>query len=108
MLIRTKITVKVNKSAPNIPCSHQTLNLDNSSKKRNSKKSFQFRIQRWMSFLMILLAFLYNEYIDQPKLTERKNPFEYIVPPPTSGSEQRAMRDFKLATHQCIVNNCQK
>ena len=37
-----------------------------------------------MSFLMIPLAFLYDEYIDRPKLSEQqKNPFEYIVPPPS-------------------------
>ena len=36
---------------------------------------------------MIPLTFLCDEYIDRPKLTEqKKNPFEYIVPPPpTSG-----------------------
>ena len=34
---------------------------------------------------MIPLTFLYGEYIDRPKLSEQKNPFEYIVPPPTSG-----------------------
>ena len=34
---------------------------------------------------MIPLTFLYDEYIDRPKLSEQKNPFEYIVPPPTSG-----------------------
>ena len=39
---------------------------------------------------MIPLTFLYDEYIDRPKLTEQKNPFEYIVPPPTSGSEQKS------------------
>ena len=34
---------------------------------------------------MIPLTFLCDEYIDRPKLTEQKNPFEYIVaPPPTS------------------------
>ena len=38
MLIRTKITLKVNKSELNIPCSHETLNLDNSSKKAKLKK----------------------------------------------------------------------
>ena len=38
-LIPIKITVKVNKSEPNIPCSHETLNLDNSSKKTKSKKN---------------------------------------------------------------------
>ena len=38
---------------------------------------------------MIPLTFLYDEYIDQPKLSEQKNPFEYIVPPSSQvGSEQ--------------------
>ena len=32
---------------------------------------------------MMLLTILYDDYIDRPKLTEQKNPFEYIVPPPT-------------------------
>ena len=32
---------------------------------------------------MIPVSFLYDEYIDRPKLTEqKKNPVEYIVPPP--------------------------
>ena len=30
---------------------------------------------------MIPLTTLYNEYIDRPKFSEQKNPFEYIVPP---------------------------
>ena len=36
---------------------------------------------------MMPLTFLYDEYIDRPKFTEqkKKNPFEYIVPSPTSG-----------------------
>ena len=34
---------------------------------------------------MIPLTNLYEEYIDRPKCSEQKNPFEYIVPPPTSG-----------------------
>ena len=34
---------------------------------------------------MMLLTILHDEYIDRPKLTEQKNPFQYIVPPPTSG-----------------------
>ena len=38
-----------------------------------------------MSFLMIPLTFLYDEYIDRSKLCEQKNPFEYIVPSLTSG-----------------------
>ena len=43
-------------------------------KKRNSKKSFLLRILRWMRFLMIPLSFLYDEYIDRPKLSEQKKP----------------------------------
>ena len=38
MLIRTKITLEVNKIEPRIPCSHETLNLDKSSKKNKLKK----------------------------------------------------------------------
>ena len=34
---------------------------------------------------MIPLTFFYDEYIEQPKWSEQKNQFEYIVPPPTSG-----------------------
>ena len=34
---------------------------------------------------MIPLTILYDDYIDRPKLTEQKNPFEYIVPPLTGG-----------------------
>ena len=36
---------------------------------------------------MILVSTLYDEYIDRPKLTEqkKKNPVEYIVPPPSRG-----------------------
>ena len=34
---------------------------------------------------MIPLTFVYDEYINRSKLSEQKNPFEYIVPPPTSG-----------------------
>ena len=40
---------------------------------------------------MIPLTILYDEYIDRPKLTEQKNPVEYIVPPSPLkwGSEQQ-------------------
>ena len=37
---------------------------------------------------MIPLTTLYDEYIDRSNLTEQKNPFEYIVPPTSRGSEQ--------------------
>ena len=38
---------------------------------------------------MILVSTLNDEYIDRPKLSEQKNPFEYIVTPPQVGSEQK-------------------
>ena len=31
---------------------------------------------------MIPVSTLFDQYIDRPKLTEQKNSFEYIVPPP--------------------------
>ena len=37
---------------------------------------------------MLSLTTLYDEYIDRPKLSEQRKPFEYIVPPPQEGSEQ--------------------
>ena len=40
---------------------------------------------------MIPLTTLYFEYIDRSKLTEQKNPFECILPPPSRGSEQQYM-----------------
>ena len=40
MLIRTKIKLKVNKSEPIIPCSHENLNLGNSSKTNVIQKIF--------------------------------------------------------------------
>ena len=55
------------------------------TKLQNIQNSFSFRILRWTSFLMIPITFLYDEYIDRPKLSEPKKPFEYIAPPPTSG-----------------------
>ena len=40
MFIRTEIKLKMNKSEPNIPCSQETLNLKNSSKKTKIKQIF--------------------------------------------------------------------
>ena len=57
--------------------------------KRKSKKSFYFHILRCTSFLMIPVSTMGDEYIDRPKLTEQKKPFEYIVPTPQEGSEQK-------------------
>ena len=44
---------------------------------------------------MLSLTFLYNLYIDRPKLSE-KNPFEYIVSPPTRGSERKSNKKAKI------------
>ena len=83
IIIRIKISLKVNKSDPNIPSAHVTLNLDNSSKKSKFKSLFYFELYAGRAFSMIPLTFLYDEYIDRPKLSEQKKPVEYIVPPPT-------------------------
>ena len=45
---------------------------------------------------MIPRTFLYDEYIGRPKFTEQKNPFEYIVPPPTSGVGTKINYNFKF------------
>ena len=37
---------------------------------------------------MLPLRILYDAFIDRPKITEQKKPFEYIIPPPLNGSEQ--------------------
>ena len=49
------------------------------------KKSFYSCILSWTGCLMIPLPTLYEEYIDQAKLTDEKNTFEYIVPPHSRG-----------------------
>ena len=50
MLIRTKIPIKVNKSEPSTPCSHETLNLDNSSKNTKFQKNFNFEFYSGLAF----------------------------------------------------------
>ena len=48
-----------------------------------------------MSFLMIPVSTLYDEYIERRKFKEqKKNPVEYIVPPPSRGSEQQDKLTF--------------
>ena len=54
---------------------------------------------------MILLTFLYDEYIDKPKLSEQKKPFEYIIPPPTSGVGTIIIR---LREKQSVFNKVSK
>ena len=41
---------------------------------------------------MIPVSTLYDEYIERRKFTEQKKPVEYIVPPPSRGSEQKLTR----------------
>ena len=72
ILILRKSTIKMNKITPNIPCSHKTSILEKKNEFQN--KSFQFRILRKTSFFMIPFTFLYDEYIDRPKLSEQKKP----------------------------------
>ena len=52
---------------------------------------------------MIPLTFLYDEYIDRPKLTEqKKNPFEYIVPPPPPPQVGRNNNGYPFAHMKCL------
>ena len=78
--ILAKITENLNKNSRMFTKLYTSIT---TFKKRKSEKSFQFRILHWTGFSMIPLTILYDEYIDRPKLTEqKKNPVEYIVPPP--------------------------
>ena len=47
---------------------------------------------------MIPVSALYDEYIERRKFTEqkKKNPVEYIVPPPSRGSEQLIFEFIQL------------
>ena len=60
---------------------------------------------------MIPVSTLYDEYIDRRKLTEQKNPFEYIVPPPQEGRNKHAKNYtnknvlFKSTEKEgCVIN----
>ena len=64
-----------------ITCSHKTLNLDNSSKNTKFKKKLILN-STLDELFNDTTQFLYDEYIGRAKLIEKKNPFEYIVPPP--------------------------
>ena len=46
---------------------------------------------------MIPVSTLNDEYIHRPKLTEQKNPFEYIVPPPPPPLKRGR-------NNECVVN----
>ena len=51
MLIRTKVTLKVNKLEPNILYSHEILNLENFSDKNIQKNLFNFELYAGRAFL---------------------------------------------------------
>ena len=51
---------------------------------------------------MIPVSTLYDEYIYQPKLTEQKNPFEYIVPPLKRSRNKYVL--YGLGNHFRIVS----
>ena len=84
----TKITVKIEQKWTEYQCSPEILYLDNSSKKANFEKIFLMSNSTVDELFNDTLTFIYDEYIDRPKLSEHKKPFEYIVPPPQVGSEQ--------------------
>ena len=64
---------------------HKNLNLDSWLYKTKLKKKTSFHILRWSGFLMIPLKTLYDENINRQTLTEQKNQYESIVPPPSRG-----------------------
>ena len=45
---------------------------------------------------MIPLTIPYDEYIDRPKLSEQKNPFENIVHPPNWGRNNNTTKARKI------------
>ena len=45
---------------------------------------------------MIPLTTFCDDYIDRPNLTQQKNPFEYIIPPPTIVSQNNRINTFTL------------
>ena len=55
---------------------------------------------------MIPLATLYDEYNDRSKLTEQKNPFEYIVPPPQVGRNNKLKKRSKKTAHESSKLHC--
>ena len=61
-----------------------SLSLDNCSEKTKVKKPFEYlHILHCIGFLMISITTHYDENIDRANLTEQKNLFDYIDPPPT-------------------------
>ena len=49
---------------------------------------------------MIPVSTLYDEYIDRPKLSEQNEPFEFIVPPPQVGRNNKLLQWLRLAKNK--------
>ena len=85
-LIGRKITLKVNKIMPSIPCSHKTSIINNSSQKIESQKNlFNFEFYAGRAFQWYHSHFSTMNISIGRICRNKKNPFEYIVPPPASG-----------------------
>ena len=85
--IWSKNTEKVDKNNGLPSTINKTLNLDNSLYETKITKIIDIHIPRWMGFLMMPVA---TRWIYRSAKIDRK-PLEYIVPLPTSGSEQQEL-----------------
>ena len=47
---------------------------------------------------MIPLTFLYGKIIDRPKLTDKENPFENIIPPATRAIKFNSFQQMSINT----------
>ena len=54
---------------------------------------------------MLPLTTLYDDYIDRPKLTGQKNPFEYAVPSLTKMSRKKYSRNLRFVF---LFDSCRK
>ena len=91
----------MNKNNGNLFTIHKTLNLDKSSEKNQIQEILN--ILRWAGFLILPLSFLYDEYIDRPKLTEQK-PISVLVPPPLKWSRNKNCMLWYYATNNKLTN----
>ena len=80
--ILSKIPENVNENNVNPSIIHKILNLVKALKKAKCKKKL-IPYSALEGFLIMPLITLYDEYIAGTKLTEQKNPYEYIFPRPS-------------------------
>ena len=77
---------------PNVLCSHKTLNLDNSSEKRNFKQIF-----------LIPNSTLHEFFNDTTHIFFlKKNAFEYLVPHPHKWGRNNKIFFFWVNTHNVV------